>query len=822
MLEEELKNKVAARYFARFDCTRILKRIDFAVCPKPTKALPDPPCLLWAEAKQSPTDPHRMLAQLLVTIRQDAPGVEPPKFLGCFDCERIHFLPYHAALPVFHANDFDWTQTPSAVSDKAVETVRRLVPASSFVSYRLFGADDAEIADFVSGNFVGGVGAALSTTVDKNNFIFVYQKWRAAVMPHIDMPWERLRDQYALYDRDFFLAELNVDDLGTPETSDDRVARPGFYIAFDAHSPLPYKIRRKDSSGLFSLTLEAGFKPGGMEAYAGFWRRYRRPPAQEWWDFITSRLDLLVPQDVRERKGAFFTPQVWVEKSQEALARALGPDWQDEYVVWDCAAGTGNLLVGLTNKWNVYASTLDQQDVDVMAERARAGANLLEGHVFQFDFLNDPLDSPKIPASLREIIADPERRRKLVVYINPPYAEATNAKTVTGTGENKSGVANKTRAFETYKGLIGKASQELFAQFFVKILTELKNCVLGEFSTLKILQATNFQQFRNIFKARLHSLFLVPANTFDNVSGKFPIGFFVWDTGREEEFKGCEATVYELQGGEVEQRGKKLIPPVGGGQRTLTEWLRQYGKAKSAVPPFCALLDTRGNDFQNQKYVDIKSQDFKITAHSTGVYVSSDNLLPVCVYFAVRHVERASWLNDRDQFLYPDDGWREDRGFQSDCLAFALFHSQNHISCRQGVNHWIPYAEAEVDARERFKSHFMSDYIAGKARPSAGAESLFAAAPAEAGPVAFSPVASAVLDAGRELWRYYHKWQTAIPDASLYDIKEHFQGRDEKTGRMNAASPDAEYTRLMGALKEAMAALAAQIRPKVYGYGFLK
>jgi hypothetical protein len=50
---------------------------------------------------------------------------------------------------------------------------------------------------------------------------------------------------------------------------------------------------------------------------------------------------------IRERRGAFFTPAIWVEKSQEYLKKALGENWQDEYYVWDCAAGTGNLLAGL-------------------------------------------------------------------------------------------------------------------------------------------------------------------------------------------------------------------------------------------------------------------------------------------------------------------------------------------------------------------------------------------------------------------------------------------------------------------------------------------
>ena len=41
----------------------------------------------------------------------------------------------------------------------------------------------------------------------------------------------------------------------------------------------------------------------------------------------------------------------------------MGEDWQEEYYVWDCCAGTGNLLAGLTNKYNIYASTIDKAKV---------------------------------------------------------------------------------------------------------------------------------------------------------------------------------------------------------------------------------------------------------------------------------------------------------------------------------------------------------------------------------------------------------------------------------------------------------------------------
>ena len=93
------------------------------------------------------------------------------------------------------------------------------------------------------------------------------------------------------------------------------------------------------------------------------------------------------------------------------------------------------------------------------------------------------------------------------------------------------------------------------------------------------------------------------------------------------------------------------------------------------------------------------------------------------------------------------------------------------------------------------------------------------------GPLEFSQEAYAVLDAGRELWRYYHKQARANPNASYYDIKMHFQGtKTTKNGKvqMNSTSEDATYNTLLANLRQAMKGLAANIEPKVYKYGFLK
>jgi hypothetical protein len=78
------------------------------------------------------------------------------------------------------------------------------------------------------------------------------------------------------------------------------------------------------------------------------------------------------------------------------------------------------------------------------------------------------------------------------------------------------------------------------------------------------------------------------------------------------------------------------------------------------------------------------------------------------------------------------------------------------------------------------------------------------------------------------LWKYYH---TAISspceenrkavNASLYDIREYFQGRNDK-GKMNNKSDDETYNTLIDNLRLALKILAKKIEPKVYEYGFLK
>ena len=115
----------------------------------------------------------------------------------------------------------------------------------------------------------------------------------------------------------------------------------------------------------------------------------------------------------------------------------------------------------------------------------------------------------------------------------------------------------------------------------------------------------------------------------------------------------------------------------------------------------------------------------------------------------------------------------------------------------------------------------MANYINGKIKPDNNKKLLNDDdIPKE--PLAFSPQAKAVFDSGLALWRYYHTQEDGNVNASLYDIREYFQGRND-SGKMNATnqSHDETYKALMKDVKEKLDILAKVIEPKVYEYRFL-
>ncbi|ELP6347062.1 hypothetical protein QTU60_001262 [Campylobacter upsaliensis] len=861
LAEEELKHKVAADFFSpnpqsenikldkeqkailkTLDSTQILGRIDFCISYN-AKTLFQPINFLWAEAKKgNKADIIESFIQLILTIGKEKTYENnlPPLFLGAFDCEKIAFIPYHELDSIFTQNDFNWLVTPSKHDTKEFKQLHAL--AKELIEKQKlqfsFKSDYKELQSFIQANFTLNNENIAKIPITKNNFTTIYQKWLTSVAPSIGIDWD-LAKKAGILDADFYLADL----LSAENQS---LLDKLFVVLKQTH----YEFN-KTTTFMGTQQKDTASFNDNQKAHTAFWNLYERPPKEEYWSYIIDRRDLLVPSDIRERKGAFFTPQIWVSKARSYLEKALGENYQSEYYIWDLAAGTGNLLTNLTESHRLYASTLDKADVEIIQELSSKNAlHLLPKHIFQFDFLNDEffdkpcekhtkngLDSKcpnciesKLPKSLQEILKNDEKRKKLIIFINPPYAEASNRKTPSGTGDNKGEVATQTTIYSKYSAQYGTATRELFAQFFIRINEEIPHCILASFSTLKYVNAQYYDKFRQYFQAKFLKGFIAPAYTFDNVKGNFPIGFLVWDLAQSQSIKSIALDIFNDSGAGL---GKKRFYTYKG-HAYIIEWLRKfYDKNTEQL----AFLRMQGTDFSNNRGIffttTLSNNDYK---KHLFTFITPNNLIPTSIYLSVRHCIKATWINDRDQFLAPNKKWEKDAEFQNDCLIFMLFHAQNKITAKEGINHFIPFSEKELNAAEAFESHFMLEFIQGKIKISnkkkkGQQEFNFQSDELEdtfipTKPLEFSHEAKEVFKAAKELFKHYHEQakdkENYNPNTALYDIKAHFQGFNDK-GKMNPPqkAQDETYKEKLGELNYTLKNLAKKIEVKVYEYEFL-
>lgn len=211
--EEELKNKVARDYFADYDSTQIIGKIDFCIAvPQDGSELFETESLLWAEAKTSTKkDIYESFVQLILTIgrARTFDSYLPPAFLGAFDAEKIAFLPYTNIIDVFYQNDFNWNVTPSDHETKEFKQLYKQVKADIEREVLLyhFGTYDKELHKFIRSNFIVGKSRLSKIRINKNNFTHIYLKWAKEVKPTIAVDWQTAK-QEGLVDADFYLADI--------------------------------------------------------------------------------------------------------------------------------------------------------------------------------------------------------------------------------------------------------------------------------------------------------------------------------------------------------------------------------------------------------------------------------------------------------------------------------------------------------------------------------------------------------------------------------------------------------------------------------------
>ncbi|MDR2684606.1 MAG: N-6 DNA methylase, partial [Prevotellaceae bacterium] len=117
-----------------------------------------------------------------------------------------------------------------------------------------------------------------------------------------------------------------------------------------------------------------------------------------------------------KKEGKFYTP-LWIVKiARNYISESLEPDWTDNYTVWDCAAGSGNLFAEMEQKNNFFASSIDENEIILMKERSSNGEiGVPPQNIFQYDFINGNFMSSDLP----ECIA--QAKKPFLFFVNPPY-----------------------------------------------------------------------------------------------------------------------------------------------------------------------------------------------------------------------------------------------------------------------------------------------------------------------------------------------------------------------------------------------------------------
>lgn len=461
---------------------------------------------IWFEAKDSgKNSSYAMFTQLLHYVQVALnKGERVPPLLAVIDTEKAALMKSADVLPFLAKKTVKWGKSASQYTQEALDEISAYI-GTYFVSFKMSTHEDEFISTVKAAIKSGDI---IRTQITPDNLKQVFDKW-------VDMIGREIagikEEDYAL----LFFADIMHD--GTVST----------------HANLPAELMHKNGSPVFSLNGKM-YELGNKEGYRHFWAIYHKPPKSEYRDYLLERRDSLIPLDERSFKGAYYTPLHVVDKAYDKLAETLGKNWQKEYIVWDMCCGVGNLEVKHSNPRNIYMSTLDQADIDVM----KATKTCVAAQRFQYDYLNDDITDDgkidynltnKLPTGLRAAIAE---GKKILVLINPPYAEATNFENI-ATGidaENKVGVA-KTKIGSKMLDY-GKASNELFTQFVARIAREIPQATLAMFSTMKYVNAPNFEKFRQSWHASFMGGFVVHNQAFEGLTGKFPIGFLIWRTNQ--------------------------------------------------------------------------------------------------------------------------------------------------------------------------------------------------------------------------------------------------------------------------------------------------
>ena len=445
---------------------------------------------------------------------------------------------------------------------------------------------------------------------------------------------------------------------------------------------------------------------------------------------LTSIVDRLIEDETRRRKGEFFTPTVWVDEAHKMISEAFGDNWKDEYVVWDPASGTLNLTRDYHFR-ELYCSTIEASDLQTADQM---GYNP-EAVKFQYDFLNDGIvdgkidieGDTKLPEGLKRALLE---GKKMIVFMNPPYGTENNLDNVKSSKRSvKDDIQiNKINSMMNEENNWGKSSKNLYSMFLYRLfkMNKTHNLSLCFFTPPLFLSGSSFKDFRQNFLSNFEFEcgYLMNALEFDGASN-WGLSFTIWKNGKNKSTTFTLNVKKSDELGNIQYLFDKDIYNVDT-SFSARDWLYKSNKVnrkgldiltlKSAfgikeIGQFPSdfigsFLNSGNNVYYNDREVFIGSTRLMCGNNRSNPIIKSNFFNTFSLFFARKSI-KPNWINQKDEYMAPDESHPLWEQFQFDSLVYSLFNtSSNQSSLRQ-----IDYKDKKWDIKNEFFWMSKSDML---------------------------------------------------------------------------------------------------------------
>jgi hypothetical protein len=427
---------------------------------------------------------------------------------------------------------------------------------------------------------------------------------------------------------------------------------------------------------------------------------------------LTEISDRLIEDTYRRKKGEYYTPTTWANLAHKYISSILGDSWKEEYCIWDCAWGTGNLTRDYKFS-NLYCSTVDKEDLNI----GKIYNNESKAK-FQYDFLNDDIhlflppkiydEEVKMPEELIDVF---EQKKKIIFFINPPFGAAGSGGPK---GTNKTKISNSKIQKLMKNNKLGLSSKQLFVQFLYRILLMKRKYSIPEiiicfFSTPIFLTGESFKDFRKEFLKNFNYKggFLFNASNFSSVKENWGICFSIWNSELSDSIDNFKFDVIDYVNRNLNKIDEKIFFNTDNSISTAT-WIReglrkmktydvpqmtnainikQTGSGKLVKGALGYCVNSANSVNENNTYVLITSS---ASCKGHGVSITKENFMTVISNYAARKLisgKYSNWINIRDEYFKPDTKNIKYIEWNNDAIIYSIFSTSSQQSSLRNISY---------------------------------------------------------------------------------------------------------------------------------------